>query len=215
MTDSMIRKRPVPRPEDFPQPMAPRSPDRSSMQMPGTAFGFSTPNRDYGYYGQAPAKRQRTSIDFSSRGLYDTDGRIRQIETYPQAATMYSNPPGAYQTPIMQGYTTGHAGVPDYAVRQPASAAMTPSSYGSPEESMLGVRSPASGYVAPARYPTYTDAQISYGLPSAQVPQMPDTGTQGRPSQQATMQSLGMVNQPGTPVWTSSASPMTSGNQRS
>lgn len=189
--------------------MAPRSPDRSSMQMPGATFGYPTPSRDYGYYGPGSAKRQRTSIDFGNRSIYDTEGRIRQVDAYPQTAAMYSNPPGAYQTPMMQGYSTGHAGVPDYAVRPPApAAAMTPSSYGSPEESMLGVRSPGPGYVTQARYPTYNEAQIPYGLSSTQVPSIPDPGAQGRPSQQATMQTMGMVNQPGTPVWTSSANPM-------
>jgi hypothetical protein len=46
-----------------------------------------------------------------------------------------------------------------------------------------------------------TLAQMSYGLPSStQVSQIQDPGAQSRSSQQATMQSLGMVNQPGTPV---------------
>jgi hypothetical protein len=44
---------------------------------------------------------------------------------------------------------------------------------------------------------------MSYGIPpSAQVAQMQDPAAQARSSQQATMQSLGMMNQPGTPVWT-------------
>ncbi|ODM23229.1 hypothetical protein SI65_00818 [Aspergillus cristatus] len=163
-----LMKRPVPRPEEYPQPLPPRSPDRSSMSIPGTAFA-GYPSRDYAYMQPGPAKRQRTSsIDYG---------------TYPQAATMYPNQPGAYQTPILQGYNPG---VADF--RQGGPAAITPSPYGSPEESMLGVR-PGSRYVQPS-YPAFTDA---YGLPSAQVPTLPD-----RSSQQATMQSLGM--QPGTPT---------------
>lgn len=141
------------------------------MSIPGSTFA-GYPSRDYTYM-QGPVKRQRTaSVDYG---------------TYPQTATMYPNQPGAYQTPILQSYNPG---VPDF--RQAGPAAITPSPYGSPEESMLGVR-PGSGYVTQARYP-YTDAQLSYGLP-AQVPTLPD-----RSSQQATMQTLGM--QPGTPVWT-------------
>ncbi|XHG01196.1 hypothetical protein AWENTII_004593 [Aspergillus wentii] len=214
-----LMKRPVPRPEDFPQPLPPRSPDRSSIQMHGNATfgGYPAASRDYTYYG-APVKRQRTSIDFGNRGsIYDADGRIRQVDAYPQtAAAMYPNQPGAYQTPMMPGYAAGHAGVPDYAVRQPQSAAVAPSSYGSPEDPMLAVRSPGSGYVTQARYPTYTDAQMSYGIPSsAQVPQMPDPGAQSRPSQQATMQSLGLVNQPGTPIADSTGAMMPQGYPRS
>lgn len=88
--------------------------------MPGNTFGgypaaAAAASRDYGYYA-GPVKRQRTSIDFGNRGMYD-DGRMRQIEAYPQTAAMYANQPGAYPTPIMQGYPTGHTGVPDYAVR--------------------------------------------------------------------------------------------------
>ncbi|GAB1192281.1 hypothetical protein APSETT444_001470 [Aspergillus pseudonomiae] len=93
--------------------------DRSSIQMPGNTFGgyptaAAAASRDYGYYA-GPVKRQRTSIDFGNRGMYD-DGRMRQMEAYPQTAAMYANQPGAYPTPIMQGYPTGHTGVPDYAM---------------------------------------------------------------------------------------------------
>ncbi|KAE8155436.1 velvet factor-domain-containing protein [Aspergillus caelatus] len=167
-------KRSVPRPEDYPQPVPPRSPDRSSIQMPGNTFGgypaaAAAASRDYGYYA-GPVKRQRTSIDFGNRGMYD-DGRMRQMEAYPQTAAMYANQPGAYPTPIMQGYPTGHTGVPDYA--------------------------------------------MSYGIPpSAQVPQMQDPGAHSRSSQQATMQSLGMVNPPGTPTGDSTGAMMPQGYAR-
>ncbi|KAE8374739.1 velvet factor-domain-containing protein [Aspergillus bertholletiae] len=121
-------KRSVPRPEDYPQPVPPRSPDRSSIQMPGNTFGgypaaAAAASRDYGYYA-GPVKRQRTSIDFGNRGMYD-DGRMRQIDAYPQTAAMYANQPGAYPTPIMQGYPTGHAGVPDYATGDSTGAMMS------------------------------------------------------------------------------------------
>ncbi|PYH96265.1 hypothetical protein BO71DRAFT_321357 [Aspergillus ellipticus CBS 707.79] len=165
-------KRPIPRPEDFPpQQVPPRSPDRSSIPIPQTTFsGYPTAtNRDYAsYYGAAnPAKRARmTSVDLSARNMYDDRGGL----AYPQAA-LY-NQPGGYPTPMMQGYPTGHAGVPDYA--------------------------------------------MSYGIPSsAQVPQMQDPGAHGRSSQQATMQSLGMVNPPGTPTADSTGAMMPQGYSRS
>ncbi|KAM0113411.1 hypothetical protein ACP6JB_000801 [Aspergillus fumigatus] len=151
-------KRP-PRPEEYPQQPLPRSPDRSSMQMSGNAFtGYPAAGRDYAYYG-TPVKRQRTSVDYGNRGIYDAEGRMRQVDAYPQTTAMYPNQPGTYQTPMMQGYPAGHTGVPDYA--------------------------------------------MPYGIPpSAQVAQMQDPAAHARSSQQATMQSLGMMNQPGTPVWT-------------
>lgn len=106
----------------------------------------------------------------------------------------------------MQGYPTGQTAVPDYAVRQPQPGSNAASSYGSPEDPMLAMRSPGAGYMTQQRYPAYTGAQIPYGLPSsAQVPQLADAGSQGRSSQQANMQSLMAgqpVNQPATPVRT-------------
>lgn len=51
--------------------------------------------------------------------MYDTDGRMRQMDTYPQTAIY--NQPGGYATPMMQGYPAGHTAVPDYAVRLPDS----------------------------------------------------------------------------------------------
>ncbi|KAL4792148.1 velvet factor-domain-containing protein [Aspergillus venezuelensis] len=151
-------KRSAPRPEEFPQAIPMRSPpERTSMQIPGTSYaapGYQPTSREYPYY--APVKRQRTSVDFGTRSMYDTDGRMRQMDAYPQTTALYGQSTG-YPNPMM-GYASGHTGVPDYA--------------------------------------------MSYGIPpSAQVPQMQDPSAQGRPSQQATMQSLGMVNQPGTPVW--------------
>ncbi|GIJ81968.1 hypothetical protein Asppvi_000471 [Aspergillus pseudoviridinutans] len=164
-------KRP-PRPEEYPQQQLPRSPDRSSIQMSGNAFtGYPAAGRDYAYYG-TPVKRQRTSVDYGNRGIYDAEGRMRQVDAYPQTTAMYPNQPGTYQTPMMQGYPAGHAGVPDYA--------------------------------------------ISYGIPpSAQVAQMQDPAAQARSSQQATMQSLGMMNQPGTPTADSTAAMMPQGYPQS
>jgi hypothetical protein len=88
------------------------------MQIPGSSYPappYQPTSRDYSYY--APVKRQRTSVDYGARGMYDADGRMRQMETYPQTATLYGQP-GGYPTPMM-GYPSGHGGVPDYAVRQP------------------------------------------------------------------------------------------------
>ncbi|GFG02799.1 hypothetical protein IFM5058_01115 [Aspergillus udagawae] len=204
-------KRP-PRPEEYPQQPLPRSPDRSSIQMSGNAFtGYPAAGRDYAYYG-TPVKRQRTSVDYGNRGIYDAEGRMRQVDAYPQTTAMYPNQPGTYQTPMMQGYPAGHAGVPDYAVRQQQPSVAALSSYGSPVESMVTVESPGPGNMAQTRTPAYIDAQISYGIPpSAQVSQMQDPTAQARSSQQATMQSLGMMNQPGTPTADSTAAMMPQG----
>lgn len=175
--------------------------------MPGQFGGYPAASRDYSSYYGGPVKRQRTSVDLGSRGIYDSDGRFaRQMDAYPQATSLYSNQPGAYQTPMMQGYPTGQTAVPDYAVRQPQPGSNAASSYGSPEDPMLAMRSPGAGYMTQQRYPTYTGAQIPYGLPtSAQVPQLADASSQGRPSQQANMQSLMAgqpVNPPATPIRT-------------
>ncbi|KAL2857911.1 velvet factor-domain-containing protein [Aspergillus pseudoustus] len=164
-----IIKRTAPRPDDY-APGLPRSPERASMQIPASNYpAYQAPNRDYSYYG--PVKRQRTSVDFGTRNVYDTDGRMRQMEAYPQTAAMYGQP-GSYPTSMMPGYPTGHTGVPDYA--------------------------------------------MSYGIPSStQVSQIQDPGAQSRSSQQATMQSLGMVNQPGTPTPDSTRAMMQPGYPRS
>ncbi|OJJ44026.1 hypothetical protein ASPZODRAFT_135465 [Penicilliopsis zonata CBS 506.65] len=118
-------KRTNPRPEEFHAPIPSRSPDRTSVQIQGSPYsGYPPTSRDYGYYS-APVKRQRTSEEYPTRGMYDAEGRItRPMDAYSQAATMYPGQPGTYQTPIMQGYPTGHAGVPDYAMSYgiPASA---------------------------------------------------------------------------------------------
>ncbi|EHA20763.1 hypothetical protein ASPNIDRAFT_133271 [Aspergillus niger ATCC 1015] len=130
--------------------------------MPSNAFSaYPTTSRDYGYYGQQthPSKRPRmSSIDLGTRGMYDADGRMRQMDTYPQTAIY--NQPGGYATPMMQGYPAGHTAVPDYA-----------------------------------------------------VPQMQDPGAHGRSSQQATMQSLGMVNAPGTPTGSTILPPLQQRNR--
>ncbi|KAL1965045.1 hypothetical protein VTN77DRAFT_6105 [Rasamsonia byssochlamydoides] len=124
-----MMKRAGPRPEDFQN--IPRSPDRTAMpQMHNPAFGgYPTTGREYSTYYGGPVKRQRTSMDMGTRGLYDNDGRFTQ--TYPQTALYTNQAAGGYQTPMFQGYSTGQTGLPDYA--------------------------------------------ISYGLPSAQIPQLPDS----------------------------------------
>ncbi|KAL2835196.1 velvet factor-domain-containing protein [Aspergillus cavernicola] len=163
-------KRSAPRPEEFPQSLPPRSPERSSMQIPASNYPtYQASGREYAFYN--PVKRQRTSVDFGSRGMYDTEGRMRQMEAYPQAAAMYGQQAG-YPTTMLPGYPTGHTGVPDYA--------------------------------------------MSYGLPpSTHVSQLQDPAAQSRSSQQATMQSLGMVNQPGTPTPDSTRVMMQQGYPRS
>lgn len=106
----------MPRPEEYPQAMLPRSPDRQPpVQIPPAASygGYPAASRDYTYYG-APVKRHRTSVDYGRQNIYDTDGRMaRPMDTYGQPTTMYGQP---YQTPTMQSYPTGQV-VPDYGVR--------------------------------------------------------------------------------------------------
>ncbi|KAJ5655953.1 Velvet factor [Penicillium longicatenatum] len=113
---TMIQRRKRPRPDDFPQALPPRSPDRQAVQIPPAAgfAGYPATSREYAYYG-APVKRTRTSIDYGRQSLYpDTDARMaRPMETYAQPAAMYGQP-NAYQTPTMQ-YSTGQV-VPDYGM---------------------------------------------------------------------------------------------------
>lgn len=116
ISDNQQRKRP--RPDEFPQALPPRSPDRQAVQIPPAAAGFGgypATSREYAYYG-APVKRTRTSIDYGRQSLYpETDARMaRPMETYAQPAAMYGQP-NAYQNPAMQ-YSTGQV-VPDYGVR--------------------------------------------------------------------------------------------------
>ena len=118
IADKQRRKRPAPRPEEFPQALPPRSPDRASVQIPPAAaagFGaYPATTRDYTYYG-APVKRHRTSIDYGRQSIYDADSRMaRPMDTYGQPTTMYGQP-GAYQTPALQPYQTSPV-VPDYGV---------------------------------------------------------------------------------------------------
>ena len=120
------RKRSAPRPDEFPQAIPPRSPDRQSVQIPPAATGFTgypataTTSRDYSqYYGAPPVKRHRTSIDYGRQPIYEQDSRMaaRPMDPYSQPAPMYGQQP-AYQTPAMQSYPTSQV-VPDYGVRSP------------------------------------------------------------------------------------------------
>jgi hypothetical protein len=174
-TDKRPRKRAGPRPEEFQN--IPRSPDRSTMpQMHNPAFGgYPTTGREYSTYYGGPVKRPRTSVDLgTTRGLYDNDGRFTQA--YPQA-TLYTNQgAGGYQNPMFPGYSTGQTGLPDYAVRQPQSVSNPGSSYSASEDPMLAMRPlGGAGYMTSQRYPAYTGAQMSYGIPSAQIPQLADS----------------------------------------
>lgn len=171
------RKRTGPRPEDFQS--VPRSPERTTMpQMANPAYaGYAPTGRDYSTYYATPApaaKRVRTSVDMGTRGVYEGDGRFTQA--YPQTA-MYGNQPG-YQQPAMTfaGYPAGQSGLPEYNVRQPQSIPSAGPSYGAADDPMLAMRSPTgAGYLNPQRYPAYSGAQIPYGLPSQQMPQMSDS----------------------------------------
>ncbi|KAJ5627348.1 Velvet factor, partial [Penicillium herquei] len=135
-----IRKEPRtmmkrPRPDEFPQAMPPRSPERQSVQIPpATGYsGYPATNRDYAYYG-APVKRQRASIDYGRQSLYPDpgDGRMaRPMDTYGQQTAMYGQP-SAYQNPAM-GYSTGQV-VPDYGM-----------SYGLPPTAPMSQMSDPSG----------------------------------------------------------------------
>ncbi|KAJ5160857.1 Spore development regulator vosA, partial [Penicillium canariense] len=115
-----MMKRSAPRPDEFPQAIPPRSPDRQPVQIPPAATGYTgypaaAASRDYQYYG-APVKRHRTSIDYGRQNIYDTDSRMaaRPMDPYGQSTTMYGQP-SAYQNPAMQQYSTGQV-VPDYGM---------------------------------------------------------------------------------------------------
>jgi len=118
-----MMKRSAPRPDEFPQAIPPRSPDRQSVQIPPAATGFTgypaaaTTSRDYNqYYGAPPVKRHRTSIDYGRQPIYEQDSRMaaRPMDPYSQPTPMYSQQP-AYQTPTMQPYPTSQV-VPDYGM---------------------------------------------------------------------------------------------------
>ncbi|KAH8697632.1 velvet factor-domain-containing protein [Talaromyces proteolyticus] len=178
------RKRGGARPEEY-APSLPRSPERTTMpqMVPNTFAGY--PQHSYYTPGPAPApKRVRTSVDMDARTVYESEARY--APPYPQS--MYPSQPAGYQNPIGFGYSTGQTGLPEYSIRQPQSMTGAGTSYGNPEDPMLAMRSPSgAGYMNPQRYPAYTGAQqLSYGLPSQQMPQLSDS--QRNP--QATLQPL-------------------------
>lgn len=115
----MTRKRSAPRPDEFPQALPPRSPERQSVQgiPPATSFsGYPTAARsDYGYYQQPPVKRHRTSIDYGRQSIYDDNRMARQMDAYGQPQPIYPSQPGSYQTPTMGGYS-GSQVMPDYGM---------------------------------------------------------------------------------------------------
>jgi hypothetical protein len=192
-TDSGIRKRPLPRPEEYPAPLPPRSPDRSSMSnvQPQTISSNYSSNRDYpSYYSGPDTKRQRGSVDMGARGLYDGDGRYstRQVDAYQSHGTnAFQNQANAYQSSMLQGFPTTATGVSDYPIRQ-SHQGSTPTSFGSPDDPMSSMRSPSAGYMAQPRYQSYSSAQIPYNLTSStQMPQMGDS-TSSRSVQPSNMQ---------------------------
>jgi len=150
----------------------PRSPDRSSIsQIPNPAFGTYAPtSRDYNpYYTPQPTgKRQRTSADLESRGIYDNDARYSH--PYHQTAMYPSQSGSAYPNPMMSAYSSGQPHLHDYGVRQPPTIANATHAYASPEDPM------GAGYIHQQRYAAYNGTQMSpYGLPpTAQISPMPD-----------------------------------------
>ncbi|CRG84753.1 hypothetical protein PISL3812_01956 [Talaromyces islandicus] len=165
-----VMKRGGARPEEY-APSLPRSPERTTMpQMVPSAFaGYPQPS----YYTPVqPSKRARTSVDVDTRAVYEPDARF----THGYQQPMYPPQSGTYQNPMGFGYSTGQTAIPEYGIRQPQTIAPAGSSYGTSEDPMLAMRSPsAAGYINPQRYPPYTNAQLSYGLPSQQMPQLSDS----------------------------------------
>lgn len=162
----------------------PRSPDRSSIsQIPNPAFGTYAPTgRDYNpYYTPQPTgKRQRTSADLGSRGIYDNDARFSH--PYHQAAMYPSQSGSAYQNPMMSAYSSGQPHLHDFGVRQPQSIANATTAYASPEDPM------GAGYIQQHRYAAYNGTQMSpYGLPpTAQISSM----SEAQRGQQTNLQPL-------------------------
>ncbi|BAE55302.1 velvet factor-domain-containing protein [Aspergillus flavus] len=108
-------KRSLQQVEEYPRPAPRRSPDYSSIQIPGNpSTGYSGAvagvYQDYSYY-TGPVKRQCMSLDYTNRGTYN-DGRTYPIEAHPQSPAQPTNQPRAYTTPILQG----HVGVRNYAM---------------------------------------------------------------------------------------------------
>ncbi|EEH20920.2 hypothetical protein PABG_03151 [Paracoccidioides brasiliensis Pb03] len=171
-----LLKRTLPRTEpDYSSQLPPRSPERSTA--PNQQMGATYQNRDYAYYNGPEAKRSRSSIDVSGRGLYDGDARYsRQMDPYqPHAANPYQSQ--AYQQGIMQGYTTAGTGVSEYSIRQ-AQQGSTPTPFGAGDDSMGSIRSPGSAYMGQQRYPSYSGAQVPYNLASSsQMSQMGESTT--------------------------------------
>ncbi|OAX84384.1 hypothetical protein ACJ72_01247 [Emergomyces africanus] len=182
-----LMKRSLTRAEpDYPAPLAqPRSPERSGVTGQQMGANYQT-SRDYPYYNGPDAKRPRSSVDMSGRGLYDGDARYgRQIDPYqPHATNPYQSQ--TYQQGMMQGYPAA-AGVSDYPIRQ-AQQGSTPTPFGSADESMASIRSPGtSGYMGQPRYQSYSGAQMPYNIASSsQMPQMGES-TPSRAGQAANM----------------------------
>ncbi|KAK2799056.1 Spore development regulator ryp2 [Onygenales sp. PD_10] len=181
-----LMKRPLPREEYGTTMAAPRSPERSSVSNQSIPTAYQS-SREYPYYGGPDAKRPRSSVDMSGRGMFDGDARYasRPVDAYqPHAANPYQSQP--YQQPLMQGYPATAAGVSEYPIRQ-GHQGTTPTSFGPTEGS---IRSPGTGgYMGQPRY-QYSSTQMPYNLaPSSQMPQMGDS-TPNRTSQTASMGGL-------------------------
>ncbi|EER39764.1 conserved hypothetical protein [Histoplasma capsulatum H143] len=178
-----LLKRPLNRaePDYAAPPTQPRTPERSGASSQQMVAAYQT-NRDYPFYNGPDAKRPRSSVDMSGRGLYEGDARYSYP---PHAANPYQGQ--TYQQGMMQGYPTAGAGVSDYAIRQ-AQQGSTPTPFGSADESIGSIRSPgAGGYIGQPRYQSYSGAQMPYNLASStQMSQMGES-TPGRTGQAANM----------------------------
>ncbi|KAJ5102576.1 Velvet factor [Penicillium argentinense] len=137
-----MMKRSAPRPDEFPQAIPPRSPDRHSESRL--------------YLLPAPVKRHRTSMDYGRQSIYDADGRMaRPMDPYTQPANIYAGQPAPYQTP-MQSYPTSQV-VPDYGMysglppsaplsQMPDPSAQARSSQNAAVGQLMAMNQPVSGF---------------------------------------------------------------------
>ncbi|KAK2732830.1 hypothetical protein FQN57_002472 [Myotisia sp. PD_48] len=101
-----LLKRPLPRAEDYPAPIPPRSPDRPSIGHPPVANNYQA-SRDYysQYYGGShDVKRQRTSVDnnVSPRPI----GYNRPVEAYHPSNTYQPQQGAQYDASLLHGFPT-------------------------------------------------------------------------------------------------------------
>ncbi|KAL3479880.1 velvet factor-domain-containing protein [Aspergillus californicus] len=151
-------------------------------------------------------------------------------EEFAQALPPRSPERASMQIPAST-YPSYQATNRDYGYYTPVKRQRTSVDFGvgnmyDPEGRMRGYPQPTAMYGQPTGYPSPmmqgyptahsgVDYTMPYGLPpSGQVTQLQDPASQSRSSQQATMQSLGLVNQPGTPTPESTRTMMPQGYSR-